>query len=594
LKARLLLAVAFVLLAIPAGAAASLHVIPFPGTPDASAASHIIFSSLKPAELTSVIVSGSSSGAHHGQLVRLPHGSGTAFIPDDPFTAGESVSVSAVLSSPAAGTASGDPGATALHFSFIVATPPSLGAAPDLPHSEQFSWTGALGSTSAPPGQTFRSAPDLQPPVISATADRDPGAGDIFLTPRLSKQQGPIILDSSGRLLWFRPINGFATNLQVQRYLGQPVLTWFQQTGGNRATNEDVVMNRSYDVVAAVHGVEGYVPDEHEFQLGSNGTAWIDAYTQTRSDLTSVGGPSNGVVMDGMIQERDVRTGQLLWEWHALGHIPLSASFIRAPTSTAPYDYFHINSIQELPKGNLLISARNTWAVYEIARQTGRVIWSLGGRHSSFRSGTKAGFEWQHDARLEPGGVLSVFDDASDPTSTVEPQSSGKIVRLNMSTMTASLVGRFRHTPPLRSEGEGSAQILPDHNFFIGWGQQPVFTEYAPNGREIFNGSFPLGITSYRAYRFPWKGEPPTRPSLAISAQPGGADRVYVSWNGATEVAAWRVLSGARPGAMHTATQSRRTGFETVLSLRQPERYLAVQAINARGKVLATSAARKT
>lgn len=403
-----------------------------------------------------------------------------------------------------------------------------------------------------------------------------------------------MILDNRGRLLWFRPLDGFATNLQVQQYRGQPVLTWFQQTGGNRATNEDVIMNRSYDVLATVHGVEGYVPDEHEFQLSSSGTAWIDAYTQTRADLTSVGGPSSGAVIDGMIQERDVKTGQLLWEWHALGHIPLSASFIRAPTSTAPYDYFHLNSIQPLPDGNLIISARNTWAVYEIARQTGKVIWTLGGRDSSFRSGAKARFEWQHDARLEPSGILSVFDDASDPTSTVEPQSSGKTLRLNMSNMTASLVGRFRHRPPLRSEGEGSAQILPDHDLFIGWGQQPDFTEYAPNGREIFNGTFPLGITSYRAYRFPWHGQPPTRPSLAISAQPGGGVKVYVSWNGATEVAAWRVETGARPGAMHTATQSPRTGFETVLSVLHPGRYLAARALNAHGKVLATSATRKT
>jgi hypothetical protein len=222
------------------------------------------------------------------------------------------------------------------------------------------------------------------------------------------------------------------------------------------------------------------------------------------------------------------------------------------------------------------------------------VIWTLGGKRSSYTIGRGARFEWQHDARLQPGGILSVFDDASDPTSTVEPQSSAKTIRLNVATMNASLVGRFTHRPPLRSEGEGSAQILPDHSVFIGWGQQPAFTEYGPNGGEIFNGTFPLGTTSYRAYMFPWKGRPHTRPSLAVSTQRGGGIKVYVSWNGATEVAAWRLRTGTRPGAMHTAQRSRRTGFQTVLSLRRPERYLAVQALNARGAVLATSATRST
>lgn len=403
-----------------------------------------------------------------------------------------------------------------------------------------------------------------------------------------------MILDPRGRLLWFRPIDGFATNLEVQRYRGQPVLTWFQQTAGNRATNEDVIVNRSYHVLATVGGVEGYVPDEHEFQLSSSGAAWIDAYTQTQADLTSVGGASSGVVMDCMIQERDVRTGQLLWEWHALGHVPLSASFIRAPTSSAPYDYFHLNSVQPLPGGNLLISARNTWSVYEIDRQTGRVLWTLGGKRSSFRLGSGAGFEWQHDAHLQPGGLLSLFDDAANPFSQEESQSSAKTIRLNRARMTASLSGSYAHRPPLISLGEGSAQSLPDRDVFVGWGNQPDFTEFTSAGRQIFNGSFPLGVTSYRAYRFHWNGTPATRPSVSIDRRSGGAIRLYVSWNGATEVTAWRVRGGPRAGALSAVATASRRGFETAVALSHPPRYVAVQALNRHGKVIGSSRVRPT
>jgi hypothetical protein len=427
---------------------------------------------------------------------------------------------------------------------------------------------------------------------VSATANPDASSGDILLTPRYSEQQGPMILDSRGRLLWFRPINGFATNLEVQRYRNQPVLTWFQQTGGTRATNEDVIMNRSYDIVGTLHGVEGYVPDEHEFQLSSSGTAWIDAYTLSPTDLTGAGGAANGIVMDCMIQERDIKTGQLLWEWHALGHVPLSASFMPVPTSTTPYDFFHLNSIQQLPSGNLLISSRNTSAVYEIDKQTGKVIWALGGRDSSFKVMPGARFEWQHDAHLQGGRFLTVFDDAADGTSTAEPQSSAKIISLNTTTRTALLVHRFTHRPPVLSEGEGAVQILSNHNVFVGWGSQPDFSEYTSGGRQIFNASFPFGTTSYRAYRFPWSGQPLTRPSVAVSSGSNGRVKVYASWNGATNVAAWRVEAGGSPSALQSLGQWRRTGFETVLTLQHPGRYLAVQALSARGRVLAASATR--
>src|SRR5205823_11632454 len=94
--------------------------------------------------------------------------------------------------------------------------------------------------------------------------------------------------------------------------------------------------------------------------------------------LTSVGGPPNGTVFDWIMQEIDVATNKVIWEWHALGHIPVSYSYEPyIPGQT--YDYFHLNSIQQLNNGHIIISARHTFAVYAIDRKTGKVYGSWAG-----------------------------------------------------------------------------------------------------------------------------------------------------------------------------------------------------------------------
>jgi hypothetical protein len=570
-----------------------LYVIPFPGTPDASPASQVIFSALSPSQLRRVEVRGSHSGWHAGHLVRLPDGAGTAFVPDRAFASGELVRVRATLGSPAAGTAAGDPGATRLAFSFGVARP-----APGHRAAVRAAGRGAVGADRAgagagttaarhrhPATRSFRSQPRLHPPPVSATRDPDTKSGDIFLTPKHSFQSGPMILDSRGRLLWFRPARRgvYASNLQLQSYRGRQVLTWWQG-------HADVIMGRSYRRIATLHAGYGYSADLHEFQLTRQGTALIDAVVPVRDNLTSVGGPANGTVDDCVIQELDVRTGRVLWEWHSLGHIPISDSYTR-PQGSVPYSYFHLNSIQQLPDGNLLVSARNTWAVYKISRRTGRVIWSVGGKHSSFRLSHRARFEWQHDARLV-GSTLTVFDDAASPQE--EGQSSAKVLKLNHRRRRALLRRRYRHSPPLLALRAGSVQILPNHNVFVGWGNASRFSEYTAAGRQIFNGSLPIGIYSYRAYRFPWTGHPFTRPKLSIALRRHRTVRVYVSWNGATQVATWRVLAGSAPGSLSPLSTHPWTDFETAITLHDPPRYLVVQALNAASHVLRATKVHRT
>jgi Arylsulfotransferase (ASST) len=561
-----------------AQAPAALHVVPFPGTPDASPDSRIIFSSLKPSDIGSVTVTGSTSGYHQGRLTLLPDGAGTAFLPASPFTQGEQVNVTATLTSSQAGTKSGDPGATTLNFSFTVAIRRGRGGPPGPQPGHG-------------PTRSYLSAPNLKPPLITVGSDPDSSTGDILLSPYHSLQAGPMIVNSRGVLVWFDPLPGWTNNLEVQHYRGNPVLTYWHESPTGAV--EEVVLDRHYRPVSVLHGGYGYRADDHEFQLTPQGTALIDEVVPVRADLSSVGGSPAGIVADCVVQELDVRTGQVLWEWHMLGHVPLADSYEPLPKPSQGWGYCHLNSIQQLPNHNLLISARHTWGVYLVDKRSGRIIWTLGGKNSSFKLGPGASFAWQHDARLH-GSVLTVFDDGWNG-SRKEPdqgRSSAKAIYLNRSAMTATLRHSYVHSPPLVSASQGNAQLLRNGNMFVGWGSQPYFSEYSPTGQQIFSGSFTLGVTSYRAYRFPWRGQPLTRPSLAVRAGANGAMTVYASWNGAGQVTAWRIAGGANPHATGVLVGTTpHVGFETVRTLHSEPPYFHVQALGSPGHVLGTSRA---
>jgi hypothetical protein len=293
-----------------------------------------------------------------------------------------------------------------------------------------------------------------------------------------------------------------------------------------------------------------------------------------------------------VIQEVDIKTGHVLWEWHALGHVPLSSSYVK-PSDTRPFDFFHLNSIQQLPDGNLLISARHTWAAYVISKSTGKIVWELGGKHSTFKLGPGARFEWQHDAHVINNNLISVFDDASDGSDANRRESSGEVLRLNFSARRANLLHRYDHAPPVLSSSQGSVQTLHNYDRFVGWGDQPYFSEYSPGGRQIFSGSFALGVESYRAYMFPWSGRPTSPPAMANVPGPGGTVTVYASWNGATQVVAWRVLGGPSPRSLKVLDPRKpKRGFEAAMTLHSRPTYFAVQALNGYGKVIGTSGPR--
>ncbi len=468
---------------------------------------------------------------------------------------------------------------------------------------------GAAGGSPRPAPQqaayqSFRSRPDLRPPTVTVTAHSPSSTpGEIFIAPYSGPgQYGPMILGEDGSLVWFDPLSPAGTraaDFRVQSYEGRPALTWWQDpliAGGSSKAGE-VILDSSYRRIAVVRAGNGYQPDLHEFQITPQGVGIITVYDGIDCDLSSVGGARDAAVADTLFQEIDLKTGLVMYEWHSLDHVALADSYASPAhaSRTTPYDFFHINAVDIERDGELLVDARNTWAAYDVDPRSGVVRWELGGKHSSFQMGAGTRTAWQHDAREQPDGTITFFDNGATPA--VHSQSRAIQVRLDTQAKTATLVREQPHPgKPLIAGSQGNVQVLPDGDWMVGWGEAPYLSEFAPSGQLLLDAHLPATYESYRSYRLPWSGHPSEPPALAIvrGASRAGAT-VYASWNGATEVASWRVLAGSSPSTLTPAGGAARDGFETAIALPSlaAGSYVEVQALNAAGAVIGASAAKR-
>jgi hypothetical protein len=448
------------------------------------------------------------------------------------------------------------------------------------------------GGTSPGKARVFVSRPDLRPPAV-AVRGAISAAGYLFLGPKASggSQPGALLLDGHGEPVWFKPLASgtWTTNVRVSRYHDRPVLTMWEGkvVSSTFGRGEGVILDSSYREVARVRAGNGRQMDLHEFVLTPRGTALFTCYPETvRADLSSVGGPSDGQAREAIIQEVDVQSGRVLFEWRSLDHIPVKESY---QSLAEPYDYLHANSIDVTPDGNLLVSARHTWALYKLDRRTGQVIWRLGGKRSDFQMGSGSRFAWQHDARALGDRRITVFDDGAGPHQT-ESQSRGMVLEVDAAGKKVRLARAYRHPRPLLADALGSVQMLPDGRVLVGWGSQPYASEFAADGRLLADVELGSGHKSYRAYRYRWTARPTDAPVL-VTGRHQRAGTLYVSWNGATEVSHWEVSAGPSAAALRRVGVAPRRGFETAIPLTAGEGYARVTALDAGGRRLAATAA---
>ena len=546
-------------------AGTDVDVSPAPGTGTANPDTQISLLGASAASVREVSAVGSRSGYHHGQLHGYSQGDGASFVPDRPFDPGERVSVSAVLGADATvgGTGTGTgaraaAGGRRIAFAFRVDTPYPTAGVSQFPNA-----------TAAPADyQSFYTLPGAQVPILSVTvADRDPAAGEILTSNGPGPgQYGPLIYTPQGRLVWFDRLSGgeAAEDLSVQSYEGRRDLTWWKGRvlSLGFGQGEDVVMNSHYQAVARVGGGNGLKADLHEFQITAHDIAYITAYNPVRCDLTPVKGAADGAIVDTAIQAIDMRTGLVRWEWHSLDHVGASESEVEVPRGSSPWDYFHLNSIDPEPNGNLLISARSTWAGYQLEGGSGVILWRLGGDDSSFEMGPGTRMAWQHDGRMLADGELTFFDDGSNPP--IHQQSRGVRIALDLKTHRARLVSSYTHRdPPLLAPSQGNMQTLADGNSVVGYGGVPAISEFAPDGTLLFDAHQPLDMSFYRAFRFPWSARPLQAPAVLAGLNDTGEETiVHASWNGATGVSSWRVLAGEQAGALTAQASIPASGFE--------------------------------
>ena len=549
-----------------------VSVYPIPGDLVASPQTQIVFRGVSASQIGTVQVSGSRSGLHSGVIQGDSDGKGGSFIPSSPFTPGESVTVTTslnVLGASHHGT-----------WHFAVATP-----------SGSYPYAGSIHAPRVPGDVwTFRSRPDLTPAAVQIVHRYGAGGGsaDIFVTPQYGPlQNGPEIVDPSGQLIWFDPLpsGNMAADLQVQQYQGRPVLTWWQgYSAQGMGFGQDEIDDGSYRLLAVVNAGNGLRADLHEFQITPQGSALITAFYPVYWRYC------NCTVFDSAIQEIDIPTGLVLFQWDSLDHVGVGASYTSNPGKRGAWDYFHVNSIQQDFDGNLLISARNTWAIYKVMHDTGRVKWTLGGKWSTFRMERGASFAFQHDARDQAAGDhwITLFDDGGGKPN-IHTQSRGLELYLSYRNHTAWVSGEWYHAPALLADFEGNVQQVQNSWKFIGWGEQPYFTEYGRRGRVLLDGRFISQTASYRAYRYAWSATPATPPALVGSAS-NGQMSLSMSWNGATGVASWRILGGGSANSMTTLATVPKSSFETSATVKS-EPYAEVQALGPSGNVLGTSPA---
>ncbi len=559
----------------------SVDVSPAPGSGTAGPDTQISFLGADPSQIASVSVLGSRSGGHGGRLGDYSQGDGASFEPSSPFDPGEQVSVHAVIGSGSA--------ARTVHYSFTVDTPYPTAKVADFKNPQ-----AAAGDY-----ESFATLPGAQVPLMDVTVpDSDPAAGEILTTNGPGPgQYGPLIYRPDGSLVWFDRLGGGETaeDLNEQTYEGKPVLTWWHgrvlELGFGQG--EDEVMDSSYRTIAKVKAGNGLDADLHDFRLLPDGVAYITAFNPIRCDLSSVKGPKEGAITDTAIQEIDMKTGLVRWEWHSLDHVGPGESETEAPSDSTPWDYFHVNSIAPEPDGDLLISARSTWAGYLLQAGSGKIIWTLGGNHSSFKMGPGTRTAWQHDGRVLANGELTFFDDGANPP--IHSQSRGVRIRLDLGAHTATLTSALTHTdPPLLAASQGNMQTLSDGNTLIGYGGVPEISEFNSAGRLLFDAHQPPDMSFYRAFRYPWTGTPAAPPALVASLNNTGEETIiHASWNGATAVASWRILCGQKPGALSEQATIAAQGFESSTTVARRYAYAEVQALDSSGRVIGSSQATK-
>ncbi|MVU81563.1 hypothetical protein GPX89_30525 [Nocardia sp. ET3-3] len=309
-----------------------------------------------------------------------------------------------------------------------------------------------------------------------------------------------IVADRSGKEIkrYEPPAGQDVSNFRTQVYQGRKVFTWWQgSTVAGHGAGVGIIADENFDVLATVDP-GGAGADVHEFRLTPDGHALLTSYPQVQADLTAIGGPADGKMFDTVALVIDVASGKQLFRWSAAEHVPLSDSETSGKLTGDVYDPYHMNSISLDPSGNLVVSLRNTAAVYDVDPNSGDIRWQLGGKHPTLTADPGVEFAFQHDAEFSDASTLRLFNNNSSGPAETRGASSVEWIHIDEANHSATLVRNQQHPEGLVSMAMGNAQALPNGDTFVSWGMTPRISEFSPTGELVYDAALPFG--SYRAY----------------------------------------------------------------------------------------------
>ncbi len=530
-------------------------------------------------------VRGWKSGAHSGKTILADDHKTVIFRPDHPFTAGEKVYVSIST------VELNHQRYPRISYSFTGAT----NQQPGTPGSSQ------LADPPVPPKPPRSAFPDFLtvpqdiPHFELSAGTADQSEGYLFLAPFYWTESTVgsylLIMDRQGKLVYYQSV---ADALDAWDFKVQPngLLSYYDQKNSTI-----YLMDSRYKVVDSYQAGDGYSADLHDFQLLPNGNALLLVYDAETINMGRfvLGGQRAAEVTGLVIQEMDP-SKNVIFEWRSWDHFPLRDSIARL--TDKKIDLIHANSLELTPDGNLLLSSRNLNEVTKIDLQTGQIIWRLGGKENMFKFVGGEPFAYQHDVRQLPNGNITVFDNHGTPDGGVAP-SRGVEYELDEVARTATQVWEYRADSHIFATYMGNTQRLSNGNTLLSWGapytksgyEYRTVTEVAPNNHILFDMTLDQPYVSYRVFLSPWQGHPDTLPALAFKRD-GNTLILGYSWNGATEVAAYRLYSGANPNSLMMIDARVKTDFEMqsrLSNLPADQCYFQVAAMDAKGVQLARS-----
>lgn len=480
----------------------------------------------------------------------------------------------------------------------------------------------------------FKSRPDLTVPIWNISSNYDEfknqlSPGYIFVTPYSAAtkdldesidQPGSYIYTNEGDLVWssYGQIGGISLNFQASELYNEQILFAFEgqfSSRGGHGYGHIKILNDHYLPIKDIRGGDHQLIDIHEFQIitNKNGdkSGLIEGYSPIQYDLSewNNGDKEKTWIVNTVVQEIDLSTNELLFEWKALDHISPSDSKTNltselagdAKSSANAWDFFHINSVDKNFNGDYLISARHTSTIYKIDGKTGEILWKLSSDGDTDLEviGLTFEFRYQHHARFLKSyndiEIISFFDNHAyskghrEPETTPNPNeiSNGKIIKVNNKLKTVELIKQYN--PPsehlLSAKSQGSLQTLPDGNKLINWGSAGAITEYNHKGDVLFFAKLDSGIRgpyvqSYRAFKYNWVGY--SSEEIAYTYKDGV---IYISWNGDTITHEWEVVNSL---TNESISRLKKTGFETVYEI-NIEGEFYINAIDEDGGIIKSS-----